>query len=521
MANKRTTYKLRLEYLGSFCQNNPQRTGWFRDFLVPSSITLETLQIIIQKILGWYDEHLYVFRIKGRNCIYFGLDEFIVEDLGKDRHVSCHIPLHCFDLQIDENFSYLYDFGDKHKFVLTVRDKEITESKVVPRLLSFKGQNISQYPGSDLSIQFDKTTPKPSLFDSIHYHDYNKPYKWTVRFIQEKDARVLENWRKSSDRKRWEKAVVILDSWNVDLKELSEKIERPLSKIQKWIDMFNQDGLEAFKTKPSRRNRPDLSSAKEVKTKRILEILHQKPNLFGINRSSWNLECMAYAYEKEHGSRIGKSTIGHLIRDAGYRMKRAKRVLTSPDPNYREKVQLLLTTLHSLKASELLFFIDEMGPIQVKKHGGRLYVKNDETPRLPKIQRSRGSVTLFGALSATTNQLTWSYGQSKDTSAMIDLIEILFNQYHDYSKLYITWDAASWHSSNELTDWLDRFNLQSRRLGSGPLIEFIPLPTSSQFIDVIEAVFSGLARAIIHHSDYRSEKEMKTAISRHVSAHLN
>ncbi len=83
------------------------------------------------------------FRIKGRNCIYFGLDEFIVEDLGKDRYVSCHIPLHCFDLQIDENFSYLYDFGDKHKFVLTIRDKEITESKVVPRLLSFKGQNIS------------------------------------------------------------------------------------------------------------------------------------------------------------------------------------------------------------------------------------------------------------------------------------------------------------------------------------------------------------------------------------------
>jgi hypothetical protein len=43
----------------------------------------------------------------------------------------------------------------------------------------------------------------------------------------------------------------------------------------------------------------------------------------------------------------------------------------------------------------------------------------------------------------------------------------------------------------------------------------IPLPVSSQFLDVIEAVFSGMKRAVIHHSDYRSVHEMKDAISRH------
>jgi hypothetical protein len=32
---------------------------------------------------------------------------------------------------------------------------------------------------------------------------------------------------------------------------------------------------------------------------------------------------------------------------------------------------------------------------------------------------------------------------------------------------------------------------------------------------VIEAVFSGMKRAVIHHSDYRSVREMKDAISLH------
>jgi hypothetical protein len=98
---------------------------------------------------------------------------------------------------------------------------------------------------------------------------------------------------------------------------------------------------------------------------------------------------------------------------------------------------------------------------------------------------------------------------------MIELIEILFNQHRSASKLYITWDAASWHRSNELVDWLDTFNEETERSGEGPLIHLVPLPTSSQFLDVIEAIFSGMKKAVIHHSNYRSEAEMKAMISRH------
>jgi hypothetical protein len=134
---------------------------------------------------------------------------------------------------------------------------------------------------------------------------------------------------------------------------------------------------------------------------------------------------------------------------------------------------------------------------------------------VPQIQISKGSVTLYGALSATTNQLTWNYGNTKNSTGMIDLVETIFNQFNDKSKIYITWDAASWHSSNELVDWLDRFNADTNDIGKGPLIEFIPLPSNSQFLNVIESVFSGMKRAVIHHSNYQSEEEMKLAISLH------
>src|SRR5262249_60176506 len=123
---------------------------------------------------------------------------------------------------------------------------------------------------------------------------------------------------------------------------------------------------------------------------------------------------------------------------------------TSSDPKYRGQVELLLNTLHSLKADEDLFFIGELGPLQVRRYGGRSFTPKGAPPTHPQNQPSKGSITRYGALSATSNQVTWFYGKSKDSTGIIDLGEILFNQYHAKSKIYLTWDAASWHRSDEL-----------------------------------------------------------------------
>jgi transposase len=251
------------------------------------------------------------------------------------------------------------------------------------------------------------------------------------------------------------------------------------------------------------------------KTRNILEILHQKPALFGVNRTSWTQRALIRAYKERYRETISRSTVARLIKEAGYGWRKARRVLTSPDPNYREKVELLVKTLRSLGASELLFFLDEWGPVQVRKRGGKGYSAEDNIPRIPRNQTSRGAVALVAALSATTNQMTWTFVTSKDTRSMIGLLEMLYNQYHANARLYVTWDAVSWHNSPTLMAWLDRFNETSRKEGVGPIIELVPLPTSAQFLNVIEGVLSGMTRAVINNSDYSSPDDMKAAISRY------
>jgi hypothetical protein len=40
-------------------------------------------------------------------------------------------------------------------------------------------------------------------------------------------------------------------------------------------------------------------------------------------------------------------------------------------------------------------------------------------------------------------------------------------------------------------------------------------PSGAQFLNVIESVFSGMARAVIHNSDYKTTDDAKAAINRY------
>jgi hypothetical protein len=224
---------------------------------------------------------------------------------------------------------------------------------------------------------------------------------------------------------------------------------------------------------------------------------------------------LAKALFKQFGVKISHVTATRHLRKAGYTMRRARQVLTSSDPHYAAKVETLVQTLRTLGDNEMLFFVDELGPLAIKKHGGRVFAKSGETPFIPQYQTRKGSVALIGALSATTNQMTWCFTPSKDTTAVIDLIEILFNQHLNKTRLYMVWDAASWHDSTLLVDWIDAFNRKTTETNEGPVITLVPLPSRSQFLNVIESPFAVMKRTVIHHSDYQSAEEMKCAISQH------
>jgi hypothetical protein len=254
----------------------------------------------------------------------------------------------------------------------------------------------------------------------------------------------------------------------------------------------------------------------ETKRDRIIEVLHESPRLHGINRASWSLRTLACAYERQYGDSIGKSTISEYVGAEHYSFRKARRVLTSPDPNYREKLQEITQILSNLREDEKFFSVDEFGPFSVKMRGGLALTKQGTTRLIPQRQRSKGRLIVTAALELSTNQMTHFYSEKKNTEEMTKLLDILLGQYSNQHCLYLSWDAASWHISGKLTERVSEIN---SALGVGksghPIVKLAPLPASAQFLNVIESVFSGMARAVLHNSDYQSVDECKEAIDLH------
>ncbi len=286
--------------------------------------------------------------------------------------------------------------------------------------------------------------------------------------------------------------------------------------VFKWVSRYKALGLAGLGDRssaphrvPTRQTQPgrELHDA-------TMAILHSPPAEHGFNRTAWRMRDLRLALAGV-GVRTTMGSLAEVIRRAGYRWKNARVALTSTDSQYRVKLEAIKTRLSALTPDDAAFSIDEFGPVAVKMRGGRSLQPPGAVRSVPQWQRTRGSVTLTAALELATNQVTYFYSARKNSDETIRLVELLRQRYARCRCLYLLWDAASWHRSEKLMGKLRSLNSLASA-GKGPRVEVLPLPSSAQFLNVIESVFSGLARAVVHNSNYSSIEDAQTAISRYL-----
>jgi len=330
--------------------------------------------------------------------------------------------------------------------------------------------------------------------------------------VREDIASLLEFIAKGQSRERRRAATILL----LGLGEPKQRVVRILKSSRQTVGqywrVYQEKGIAVV---PNRNyGRPPKSNDKNVQDA-IFKLLHSPPSSHGINRTTWRMTDLHMMLRKQ-GTPTSLTVIRQVIRAAGYKWRRARVVLTSRDPNYHQKLDYIRSILSHLKSDERFFSIDEFGPFAIKMRPGRLLVPSNEYPRVPQYQKSKGYLIVTAALELSTNQVTHLYSKKKNTLEMIQLMELLIQKYAHFRKLYFSWDSASWHGSRKLNWWVKQVNDSDfRARNSTPLIELAPLPAGAQFLNVIEGVFSGLARAVIHNSDYQSVNEAKAAINRY------
>ena len=99
------------------------------------------------------------------------------------------------------------------------------------------------------------------------------------------------------------------------------------SSVDDWVRRFAQDGCQILL--PS--TRQYCKSKDTIYRDAVFEILHAPPSAHGINRTTWRLPDI-HSVMAKRGLPIASSNIRKIIKGAGYRYRKAKKVLTSNDP---------------------------------------------------------------------------------------------------------------------------------------------------------------------------------------------
>jgi transposase len=276
---------------------------------------------------------------------------------------------------------------------------------------------------------------------------------------------------------------------------------------RRYLRKFEHAGVSGLFARQTKSNRKfDNKAIKNA----VFRLLHEPPSNYSINRTTWTIGHLSRIL-RETGHPVGPGVIRKITKLAGYRWRKARIVLTSNDPAFSEKLDRVRSILADLRADEAFFSIDEFGPFAVKTKSGLALAAPGEQRVVPQWQKSRGCLILTAALELSGNQVHHFFSTKKNTTEMIRMMELLIDQYRNRRKIYLSWDAASWHISKHLYKCIELHNASAEK----PAVETAPLPSGAQFLNVIESVFSGMARAIIHNSDYKTTDDAKAAINKY------
>ena len=105
------------------------------------------------------------------------------------------------------------------------------------------------------------------------------------------------------------------------------------------IRRFNEGGIREALCKRSSRPKKIRAAFDGERAERLRQMLHRSPREFGKDTSLWTLALAALvSFEEEiTKERVSAETVRATLERMGIRWLRAKRWITSPDPEYERK----------------------------------------------------------------------------------------------------------------------------------------------------------------------------------------
>jgi transposase len=160
----------------------------------------------------------------------------------------------------------------------------------------------------------------------------------------------------ASQTQRQRALVILAADAGFSANQIAEFLAVTRNSVRKYLKDFRGGGPPSLFNRKVRARKTDDANLRGA----VFALLHEPPSASDINRTTWKMTDLRRVLA-ERGYPACANTIRTIIRDAGYRWRAARVVLTSTDPAYREKLGHIQAILANLQGESVSFPLMNLG----------------------------------------------------------------------------------------------------------------------------------------------------------------
>lgn len=217
--------------------------------------------------------------------------------------------------------------------------------------------------------------------------------------------------------------------------------------VYKWMDRFDEEGPSGLYDR-DRDGRPrKIGEQAEAEIQRLME---SNPTEEGQNATRWTAPRIAEHLKRKVGVDVHEDTVRDALKRMEYSWTRPRRTLR-PAPNFAERMREIDDMVATAAPDTTILFEDETTLKRFPPLRRQWQPVGEQ--RAVGVPEANESFSLYGALDiteGTTITRAFEKGRSDYTIQFLEGIKV-----RTTGHVLLFWDQATWHTSQQVTEWLD------------------------------------------------------------------
>lgn len=319
--------------------------------------------------------------------------------------------------------------------------------------------------------------------------------------LTKSEIKFLEKVCGYDGRSRWRTRarIILLANEGYSSPVIAKRLRCHPSTARRWLTRWQQRGLTALKRADCMFDQ--RRSQNRCQALRLLLELY--PSQFDLPFTTWSCRIVAAFYREVLKEPWTFQQVWYYLKKAGLRHRKIDERFTTKPLNYdlwRATKQLIDRYLSD---DTLLLYLDEKGPCQAKRYGGRCW--SQKRLQMEVRQPVHGKIHLLGAYDPQADRIWLVPMDYKDSGEFCDAIAKLWVQldHRPWKRLLIIMDNAFYHRSEYTQSYLAGL----------PNCSVFFLPPYSPELNPIEQRFRQYTKEVLEMGTFSSEDELLNATS--------